>query len=364
MTSGQGLRHFHAVILAGGRGTRFWPRSRRRLPKQLLPVVGTTSLLRQTVERLSALVPPERIWVLTSETLRRRVVRELPDVPRRQVIAEPVQRNTGPAIGLAARLLLEQDPAAVMGVFPSDHFIERQGIFREVVRRAVREAADGGRLIVLGIPPRSPETGYGYIRFPKGVTVGGADPLKVEKFEEKPGLMRAKRFVKAGNYYWNAGMFIWRAAAIQEAIETFMPSTAQALARLAPLASRGFTASLRRHYALCDDKSIDYGVLEHAKNIAGFACPPFGWNDVGGWDAVYELLRGKHQLSVSRSELRELESFGNFVDAPGKLTALIGVKDLIVVDTPDALLICSRGEAQRVSQLVKDLEAAKRDALL
>ncbi len=363
MTGGRGLRHFHAVILAGGRGTRFWPRSRRGLPKQLLPVVGNTSLLRQTADRLKTLVPPERLWVLTNESLRGKVVRALPDVPRRQVIAEPVQRNTAPAIGLAARLLLEHDPDAVMGIFPSDHFISRERLFRTVVRRAVR-AADEDRLIVLGIPPRGPETGYGYIRFPKGLKAGGADPVKVQKFEEKPSPARAKRFVKAGNYYWNAGMFIWRASAINESIDTFMPATARVLSSLAPLASRGFTASLRRNYRNCDDTSIDYGVLEHAKNIVGFACPDFGWSDVGSWNAVYELLRREQHLSVSRTELRELGSSANYVEAPGKLTALIGVKDLIVVDTPDALLICSRAEAQKVSQLVKDLEATKRDALL
>ena len=363
MTPRRRLPHFHAVILAGGRGTRFWPRSRRQLPKQLLPVVGKASLLRQTADRLRALVPPERLWVLTSETLRPRVVRELPEVPRRQVIAEPVQRNTGPAIGLAARLLAEQDPEAVMGVFPSDHFISRETVFRKVVRRAVR-AARGNHLIVLGIPPRGPETGYGYIRFPKGVEAGASDPLPVRKFEEKPELARAKQFVKAGNYYWNAGMFIWRATAISEAVENFMPLTAAALSQLVPLSSRGFTASLRRRYGACENESIDYAVLEHAKNIMGFACPEFGWNDVGGWDAVFELLQKNSQSSVSRTELSEVEAEGNYVDAPGKLTALVGVKDLIVIDTPDALLVCARDKAQKVSEIVKKLEASKRDDLL
>ena len=363
MTSARDLSHFHGVILAGGRGTRFWPRSRRSLPKQLLSVGGDRSLLRQTAERLKGFVPPERLWVLTSEALRKKVLRELPDVPRGQVIAEPVPRNTGPAIGLAARLLLQRDPDAVMGVFPSDHFINGEAAFRKVLQRAVR-AVDEERLIVLGIPPRGPETAYGYIRFPEGVKAGTADLLPVVQFEEKPPAAKARRFVQAGNYFWNAGMFVWRAGAITAAITKFMPRTCEALSRLAPLASRGFTASLRRHYGDCDNQSIDYGVLEHAKNVHGFACPDFGWNDVGSWEAVYQLLREKGQRSVGRTPIHEIDSHGNYVEAPGKLSALVGVKNLIVVDTPDALLVCSRQHAQRVSDLVKELEAGKRDDLL
>lgn len=363
MMSARDLSHFHGVILAGGRGTRFWPRSRRSLPKQLLSVIGNRSLLRQTAERLNGLVPPERLWVLTSEALRKKVLRELPDVPRRQVIAEPAPRNTGPAIGLAAKLLQQQDPDAVMGVFPSDHFINREAEFRKVLQRAVR-AANEERLIVLGIPPRGPETAYGYIRFPPGVKAGALDLFPVVQFEEKPPAAKARRFVKAGDYFWNAGMFVWRAGAITAVITKFMPKTAEVLSRLAPLASRGFTASLRRHYGDCDDLSIDYGVLEHAKNVHGFACPDFGWNDVGSWEAVYQLLREKGQGSVGRTPIHEIDSRGNYVEAPGKLAALVGVKDLIVVDTPDALLVCSRQHAQRVSALVRELEAGKRDDLL
>ena len=363
MTSPRDLSHFYGVILAGGRGTRFWPRSRRALPKQLLSVVGDRSLLRLTTERLKGLVPPERLWVLTSEALFKKVLGELPDVPRRQVIAEPAPRNTGPAIGLAARLLLQRDPDAVMGVFPSDHFINGETEFRKVLQRAVR-AANEERLIVLGIPPRGPETAYGYIRFPSGVKAGTEELFPVVQFEEKPPAAKARRFVQKGNYFWNAGMFVWRAGAITAAIAQFMPQTAEALSRLAPLASRGFTASLRRHYGDCDNQSIDYGVLEHAKNVHGFACPDFGWNDMGSWEAVYQLLREKGRRSVARTAIHEIDSHGNYVEAPGKLAALVGVKDLIVVDTPDALLVCSRQQAQRVSDLVKELEAGKRDDLL
>lgn len=355
--------NFHAVILAGGRGTRFWPRSRKRLPKQLLPVLGQRSLIQQTVDRLRPLVPPERIWVLTSEVLRLQIARQLPEVPRRQIIAEPSQRNTGPAIALAARLLSQQDPRAVMGVFPSDHLIAKSPTFLQVLRRAVK-AATRDNLVVLGIPPRWPETGYGYIEYAPQTRQGHPKPLPVIRFREKPGLRTAKRFLKAGHFYWNSGMFLWRAQVIGEAIETFMPATAEAISRIAPSSSRNFRRSLASHYPHCENLSIDYGVLEHADNIVGFACPDFGWNDVGSWDALYNLLPKDGDSNVALTPVIFEETEGAYVDAPGKFVALIGVKDLVVVDTPDALLICPRKDAQKVSALVKALENEGMETLL
>ncbi len=355
--------HFYAVILAGGRGTRFWPRSRKRLPKQLLPVLAERSMIQQTVDRLRALVPPERIWVFTNEILRLQVIRQLPEVPRHQIIAEPLQRNTGPAIALAARLIGAQDPRAVIGVFPSDHLIAKDATFLRVLRRGVRAAAREN-LVVLGIPPRWPETGYGYIEYPRGSRPGAANPLPVIRFREKPDARTAKRFVKAGNFYWNSGMFVWQAQVIGEAVARFMPQTAKAISKIGPSSARSFRRSLAEHYPLCEDLSIDYGVLERAGNIVGFACPDFGWNDVGSWDALYNLLPKDGQDNVARSPVIFEEANGAYVDAPGKLVALINVQDLVVVDTPDALLICSRKDTQKVSALVKALEKEGLDALL
>jgi len=369
MSAGTESRRLHGVVLAGGRGTRFWPRSRKGFPKQLQAVVGETPLLRQTVERLRPLIPPERIWVVTGEPLRRRVIRELPETPRRQVIAEPVQRNTGPAIALAAKLIEERDPGAVMGVFPSDHFIGKPRAFLSVLRRAARAAAEE-KLVVLGIRPEWPETGYGYIEFPRDAGLGKNTPLPVSRFREKPKARAAARYLRAGNFYWNSGMFLWRAGVIREAVERYMPETAAAIAGIAPLGSPKFRSTLAARYPRCENLSIDYGVLERASNIVGFPCRDLGWSDVGSWEAVYKLLPKDADGNVLRSPAHIIDARGNYVDArdavgakgrpgrgSGKAVALIGVDNLVVVDTPDALLVCSRSEAQRVSQLVKQLEA-------
>ena len=349
------LDHFHAVILAGGRGTRFWPQSRVRRPKQFLNVLGQESLLQQTLARLRPAAPPQRTWILTNQSLRKQVLRQLPGVPRRQVIAEPVQRNTAPAIALAAHLLEQQDPDAVMGVFPSDHVIGKTATFHRVLRRAAK-AASQGNLVVLGIEPKWPETGYGYIEFPPGTLAGSGTLHPVVSFREKPRPAAARRYLNAGNFYWNSGIFLWQARTILRQIERFLPATADALSKLPPLDSRQFSASLRRHYPACDDISIDYGVLERAGEMSGLPCPDFGWNDVGSWEAVYQLLPKDKRQNVLRSRTQLLSADGNYVDS-NKLVALVGVQDLIVVDTPDALLIVRRQDSQRVAELVKALEA-------
>lgn len=355
------LPHFHALIMAGGRGTRFWPRSRRSRAKQVLPVLGPASLIRQTFERLLPVVPPDRFLIITNAYLQEEIARQLPEVQANQVIAEPAQRNTAPCIGLAARILLDRDPEAVMGVFPADHVISRPRPFLRVLRGACRTAA--GSLVVLGIRPRWAETGYGYLELPPSSSPGR--PAPVRRFCEKPDAATARRFLRSGNFYWNSGMFVWRASAIERALRQHLPKTAAALDAIQPdPASPGFAASLSAHYRRCDNISIDYAVLEGAANIVGFPCPELGWNDVGSWNAVYDLLRRGRLGNVARSETVFHDSAGNYVDAPGKLTALVGVEDLIVVDTPDALLVVRRDRAQQVGEVVKALEKRGREELL
>ena len=356
----------YGLILAGGRGTRFWPRSRRAQAKQVLNVVGENSLIQDTVERLRPLIPPTRMWVLTNDHLREQIIKQLPDVPRRQIIAEPMQRNTGPAIGLAAHILQSIDPDAVMGVFPSDHVITKPKVFLRMLKLAFRAAGEG-RIAVLGIKPRWPETGYGYLEFPPATLSGASSCAPVSRFREKPNLDTAAEFLAAGHFYWNAGMFFFRAGTLLDAIRAYMPKTATLLAGLPRFGHREFAARLKETFPLCEDISIDYGVLEPAAaagNVVGVPCAEFGWNDVGSWNAVYELLDRDANGNSVRSPLLVSGSTGNYVDAGRKLVALLGVKDLIVVDTPDALLVADRNRAQEVSDLVKLLEKDKRHELL
>jgi mannose-1-phosphate guanylyltransferase len=353
----------YGLILAGGRGTRFWPRSRRAHAKQVLRFLGARSLIQQTVDRLKPVLPPEHLWILTNHDLRDEIVRQLPEVPKKQILAEPAQRNTAPAIGLAAHILQSIDPDAVMGVFPADHMISNPSRYLRFVRPAFQFAAQG-KIVVLGIQPRWPETGYGYIEFPKSVRGGAIEPLPVRRFREKPDLRTATKYMKAGNYYWNAGMFFWKTSVLLDALREFLPKTATLLASLPRFADRHFSSKLKAAFPQCENISIDFAVLENAPNVVGFATDDFGWNDVGSWNAVYELLPRDGDANVLRADVLAQSSCGNYVDAEGKLVALVGVKDLIIVDTPDALLVADRSRAQEVGEIVKQLERRRRDDLL
>jgi len=355
--------HHYGLILAGGRGTRFWPRSRRRSAKQVLNVVGDRSLIQATVDRIAPLIPPERLWVLTNNHLRDTILRQLPGIPRRQVLAEPAQRNTAPAIGLAAHILHSMDPDAVMGVFPADHVVGKPTAYRSVLRTALQAAA-GGSLLVVGVQPRWPETGYGYIQFPRGTAPGGRQAIAVRKFHEKPDEPKARRYLAAGHYYWNSGMFFWRTGVFLEELRRHLPRTATVLAALPPFSSRRFPEALARAFPLCENISVDFAVLEKSRKVAGIAAADFGWNDVGSWNAVYELLPRDAHGNVVVHDSVCLDSHNNFVDARGKVVALLGVEGLIVVDTPDALLVAARSRAQSVGEILQYLEKSGREELL
>jgi mannose-1-phosphate guanylyltransferase len=355
--------NYYGLILAGGRGTRFWPRSRKRHAKQVLSVTGDRTLIQQTVDRLRPLIAPERIWVLTNDHVRDEIVRQLPEVPARQIIAEPAQRNTAPAIGLMATILESTDPNSVFGVFPSDHVIGSPRRYLKFVRAAF-QAACGDQIAVLGVYPGHPETGFGYIEFPAGVKPGSTAALPVLNFQEKPQLPDAERMVKAGNFYWNAGMFFSRPGVMLHAIRTHLPKTATLLAGLPKFGSPRFRAALAKAFPLCDNISIDYGIMQKTQSRSGIACSDYGWSDVGSWSAVYDLLPHDKDRNAHRSEVLHIDATGNYVDCGSKLVALVGVHDLVVVDTPDALLIVDRQRAQDVGAIVKLLEKQQHDHLL
>ena len=363
--------NFYPVILAGGRGTRFWPLSRKKRAKQLLALDGKQTMIQQTLARLLPLAPAKRCWVITNEDLRLAIVKQLPKLPRAQALAEPVGRNTAPAIGLAAFLLLRENPDAVIGMFPSDHVIGDEKRYRETIERGIEIAAAGANIVVLGIRPTRPETGYGYIE--AGSHEGEA--LRVRRFTEKPDAEKAAEFLAAGNYFWNSGMFLWSARTLAGALQEHLPKTAAILEEIAAAyGSAKFAATFRRLYPKCENISIDYAVLEprsaKGERAGNIFCLPadFGWNDLGSWTALHEHHNAKSAPAegnlVAGSGVFLLNSSRNYIHAPGKFVAVVGVNDLVVVETPDALLITTRQAAQDVGKVVKHLDEKRMHKLV
>jgi len=366
----------HAVILAGGRGTRFWPRSRTRTPKQLLNIVGRNTMLEQTAARLASLFPASRQWVVTNAEQAPAVRRQLPRVAASHILAEPVGRNTAAAIGLAAAHLLHsgmgEQNDALMAVLPADHYIAQPARYLKIVRAALHVSHASGSLVVLGIPPSRPETGFGYIERARGkaLDADGVPVFSVRRFAEKPTLERARKYVSSGRYYWNAGMFFWRVSTFLGNLEKFLPKTHDALMRLAgEIGTPRYARTLARIYPKLEDISVDYAILEPASRRAAspsvFVLPAeVGWSDIGSWAAVYELLARKAGENVSAGRFVALDARGNFLWSPKKFVAAVGIRDLVVVETEDALLLCPRDRAQDVGKIVKWLEAEKLSLLL
>ena len=362
----------HAVILAGGRGTRFWPRSRTRTPKQLLNIVGKDTMLQQTVSRLKPLIPADRIWTVTNAEQAAAVRKQMPAAARKRVLLEPMGMNTAVAIGLGAihvRHAARGD--ALMAVLPADHYIEQPQKFREIVSTALDVARERGRIVVLGIRPTKPETGFGYIeRTDEPIEVKGFRVYAVRRFTEKPELKLAHEYVASGSYHWNAGIFFWRVSTFLENLKSFLPKTHAALEKLAELiGTRNYERKLRSVYSKLENISVDYAVLEPATRVEGppsvFVIPAeVGWSDIGSWATLYQLLAKNNGENVFAAEGLTLDAEGNFLWSPSKFVAAIGVRDLVVVETPDALLICPRDRAQDVAKIVKRLEEEHRKKLL
>jgi mannose-1-phosphate guanylyltransferase len=362
----------HAIILAGGRGTRFWPRSRTRTPKQLLNIVGKSTMLKQTVARLRPLLPADHIWSVTNTEQADALRKQLPAAARRRVLTEPVGRNTAAAIALAAihvRHAAKGD--ALLAVLPADHYIARPELYREIVRTAFQVAQDPERMVVLGVPPTRPETGFGYVeRMGEPLQVNGHPVYAVRRFTEKPQLEIARQYIATGNYQWNAGMFFWRVSTFLEALKKFLPKTSDALEGLsAHIGKRTYDSALKKIYRKLENISVDYAVLERATREEGpsrvFVIPAeIGWSDIGSWAAVHELVATQADENVLAGHGQTLDATGNFFWSPDKFVAAIGVHNLVVVETPDALLICPRERAQDVSKIVKALEDKKLKELL
>ena len=366
---------FRPVVLAGGSGTRFWPRSRRARAKQVLALDGERSMIQQTVERLKPLAEIEKTWVITNEYLAHEIADQLPMLPAAQIVQEPVARNTAPACGLAAFLIERDNPNAILGIFPSDHVIADEPRFLKALQKAIACAAAGENIVVLGIEPARAETGYGYIE--TGDLTGDGTALHVRRFIEKPNQNRAEEFVAAGNYYWNSGMFLWSARTLANAVREHLPETAPLLETLAAaFGTPNFEEVFRTVYPKCENISVDYAVLEprsaKGEHLSNLYCLPaeFSWNDLGSWSSLYEYqhdtrLRGDPDGNVADSGGHmAIGATDNYIFSPKKFVALVGVENLVVVDTDDALLIAHRDHSQDVGKIVKELSMTGRNELI
>jgi mannose-1-phosphate guanylyltransferase len=365
---------FRPVILAGGSGTRFWPRSRRARAKQVLALDGERSMIQQTVERLKPLAGLDRTWVITNEYLAHEIADQLRGVPAEQIVSEPVARNTAPACGLAAFIIERQNPDAVLGIFPSDHVIADEPRFLKALQKGITLAAAADNMVVLGIEPTRAETGYGYVE--TGDFTPDDSALRVRRFTEKPNQLKAEEFVAAGNYYWNSGIFLWSARTLADAVREHLPETAPMLEKIAScFGTPEFEECFREFYPKCENISVDYAVLEprsaKGEHKSRLFCLPaeFSWNDLGSWASLYEYqvetrLRGDGDGNVAETDGHlTIEAGNNYIYSPKKFVALVGVENLVVVDTEDALLIAHRDHSQDVGKIVKELQMIRTELI-
>jgi mannose-1-phosphate guanylyltransferase len=353
------MDHLFALIMAGGSGTRFWPASRRLRPKQLLPIApgSDDSLLVSTIRRIAPLCPPERIVVVTGEHLLAATREAVAAFPGVTVVAEPVPRNTAPCIGWGTAIAMRRDPEAIVMALPSDHHVRDEEAFRQAVTRAVR-SAESGPITTIGIKPSRPETGFGHIEGSDEIAPG---VRKAVRFVEKPDRARAEEYVRSGRYFWNSGMFFFRASAMMEAIAQFLPELGAGLGRIEAAARKGAEAEAAETSAVfptLPSISIDYGVMEKVA-LLHVVPAEFGWSDVGSWLAAWELGQKDAQGNVADKGSVLVDAAGNLVrilgTTRGKAVALVGVKDLCVIETDDAILVIPRERAQDVRAVVEEL---------
>lgn len=350
------MPNVYAVIMAGGVGSRFWPRSTEKTPKQLLEIVHKGTMIQNTVERMSGLIEPSKILVVTSRVQKSTVARQLPQIPAENIIVEPIGRNTAPCIGLAALFIRRIDPDAVMVVLPADHLMQDEEEFRRVLGLAIWVAYESARLITIGIAPTRPETGYGYIQvvdeddgtnpyFSRGV-------LKVKTFAEKPNRETAQKFLDSGDFLWNSGMFIWKVEAILREIRNSLPELHAELEKIeAAIGSDREEAAIETGYRTIRGISIDYGVMEKAREVYVLR-GAFGWSDVGSWDEVYRISGKDAEGNSVSGKAVLLGTRNTLVHAGNRIVAAVNVEDLIIIATDDAILVCRRGESQDVKEVV------------
>lgn len=347
----------YAVIMAGGSGTRFWPKSTKALPKQFLNLFGEQTMIQETVNRLKGFIDPADVMVVTNSDYVSIVQKQLPTTKTKDIIGEPVAKNTAPCVAAAAALLYKKDPDSVMVVLPADHYITQPENFIKVLNTAVETAKKENSLVTIGIQPNRPETGYGYIRYDSSASSGDNERnvYRVRNFTEKPDEAKAEKFLASGDYLWNSGMFIWKTSVILEAFEKNLPKVYDEAQKL--IQSDATKEDVDSFYHSCPSISIDYGIMEKAKTV--HVVPgDFGWNDVGSWTAVHELsVKDENGNALGSSPVSVYEAESNLVHSQsGKMIALVGVEDIALVETDNAILVVNLNKAQGVKDIVEDLK--------
>jgi len=351
----------YAVIIAGGRGTRFWPASRKELPKQLLNIIGDNSMLQMTVDRLRKMKNIEDIFIITGKHLEAKIKKTISGVDPKNIIVEPSAKNTAPAIGLAALYIKQKRSDAVMGVFPADHLIVGAQKFSKSVRSAIQIATKKQTLVTIGIKPHYPATGYGYIQFNKKSSDSHLNAFPVKTFAEKPHEKLATRFLKSGDFLWNGGMFVWRIDSFFSEISSHMPELDSQLAKIEKrIAGKKHFSQL---WSRIEPESIDYGLLEKTKNIYVIKAE-FDWNDLGSWNSVFEFSPKNKENNAIRGQGIVIDGKNNFIESQNQFTAIIGQSDLVVVSTNDATLVVPRSRVEEVKRVIAFLEESKNKKLL
>jgi len=353
------------VIMAGGVGTRFWPRSRRKTPKQLLNIVGNETMLQSVVARLGNIATADNLYVVSTLNQEEGILEQLPFLKPQNLIIEPKGKNTAPCIGLSSILLEQKDPDAVMVILPSDHIIRDYESFRKILRGAIEIAEKTDHLITIGIEPTYPATAYGYIQYDGEIEQPFSVPAyNVKTFAEKPDIETAELFIKSGDFLWNSGIFIWKISVILKAIKESLPELYYDLMEIkGAFGSPKEDETIRKVYRQIKGISIDYGVMEHAKNVIVLR-GNFGWNDIGSWEEVYKISEKNKEGNVLRGNhvLRDVK--GCLIDSPDKMVAAIGVQNLIIVDAGDALLVCPRDQAEKIKDIVEIMNRKDMDKYL
>lgn len=352
----------YAVIMAGGVGSRFWPRSKKKLPKQLIKIFGDMTMIQATVDRLSGLVDNENIYIITNELQRPEVIKQLNNVPAENIIEEPFGRNTAACIGLASVIIKAKDSEAVTIVLPADHIIREKDKFLDTIKNAAQFAYDSKGLVTIGINPTRPETGYGYIQIDdKEVS---KNIFKVFTFAEKPNYATALRFLESGDFFWNSGLFIWRVDVILDEIKNLMPDLYEGLIKIQDsLTQPNFKQELKNVYGQLKKVSIDYGIMEKSSKVF-LTKGMFTWSDVGSWEEVYQLSEKNNEGNAIIGKVFTDMVVDSYIYSPDKMTAVIGLDNIIVINHDDTVLVCRRDKAQNVKEVVDFLKMNKMEDYL